>query len=85
MKQRRLRQTLKQKARHQHHQRQYNLHERPLQSRRLTSKLSREDLDAVLEVDPGDEEAEGVAGKPSDIFKEVAPYGVSAKRMALER
>ena len=37
-------------------------------------ELPGDDLDAVLEVDPGDIEAEGVAGEEGDVFEEVTPW-----------
>ena len=39
-------------------------------------ELAGDNLDAVLEVDPGDVEAEGVAGEEGDVFEEVAPWGM---------
>lgn len=38
--------------------------------------MSREHLYAILQVDPGDEEAKCITGKPGDILEEVAPCEV---------
>lgn len=38
-------------------------------------ELTGDNLDAVLEVDPRDVEAEGVTGEERDVAEEVAPYG----------
>ena len=48
-------------------------------------ELARDDLHAVLEVDPGDEEAERVARKARDILEEVAPFGGEEEREDVKR
>ena len=42
-------------------------------------------LDTVLQVDPGDEEAERVAREARDILEEVAPFGGEEEREDVKR
>ena len=72
MKVRSTRKRLKEEARNKHDESKNNLHEGSFDGR--VGKLARQDLDSVLQVDPGDEKAEGVAGETGNIFEEVTPY-----------
>ena len=56
MKIRRTRKRLEEEARHKHDESKNNLHEGSFDRR--VGKLARQDLDSILQVDPGDEKAE---------------------------
>lgn len=66
--------ALKEKAEHEHDKREDDLHICAVQravGRR--GELASDDLHAVLQVDPRDEEAEGIAREARHVLQEVTP------------
>lgn len=67
--------ALEEKAEYEHDEREDELDVRAVERAAAGGReLAGDDLHAVLQVDPRDEEAEGVAWEAGHVFQEIAPY-----------
>lgn len=66
--------ALEEKAEHEHDEREDELDVRAVERAAAGGReLAGDDLHSVLQVDPRDEEAEGVAWEAGHVFQEIAP------------